>query len=248
MGPQSWRWVFLDFPEHLILHSTCFSETKWQRHFSVWFPWHILEYSLDPAVCYIPQPRENKDYKVAQGKGNQRQTLQIEPWTKYRGLFQHHGQLHNTASNMPCTVFQKTMENKPLGLFPRVRVSLHCVPRCPVGLILFLPFGCSLVHSVNKQANKTDSSLKGPHFFQRTSSQNEWSHLATVESFQNNLGTCSGNSVCHTGEDEASIHYIFSPLLRTQVCTVYYDQQFLTRKQRGEGVFYTDLNKIKCIK
>lgn len=81
MGPQSWRWVFLDFPEHLILHSTCFSETKWQRHFSVWFPWHILEYSLDPAVCYIPQPYENKDYEVAQGKGNERQTLQIEPWT-----------------------------------------------------------------------------------------------------------------------------------------------------------------------
>lgn len=30
--------------------------------FSVWFSWHILEYSLDPVVCYIPQPHGNKDY------------------------------------------------------------------------------------------------------------------------------------------------------------------------------------------
>lgn len=29
---------------------------------SVWFPWHILEYSLDPVVCYISQLRANKDY------------------------------------------------------------------------------------------------------------------------------------------------------------------------------------------
>lgn len=106
MGPQSWRWVFLDFPKHLILHSTCFSETKWQRHFSVWFPWHILEYSLDPAVSYIPQPRGNKDYEVAQGKRKQRQTLQIEPWTTGEGLFQHHRQLHSTASGMLCTILQ----------------------------------------------------------------------------------------------------------------------------------------------
>lgn len=33
MGLQSWRCIFLDFPGHLILHSTCFPETKWQRHF-----------------------------------------------------------------------------------------------------------------------------------------------------------------------------------------------------------------------
>lgn len=127
-------------------------------------------------------------------------------------LFHHRKQLLNTPSYLPwilqCRSSDSDVETKSLGLLLRVSVSLHCVPGYLVGIIPFLPFGCSLDHSADKQANKTKPPSRG------LISSGKGSHLTMVESFQNNLGTGSGNSVCvwHTGSwSFIMLHFILSP-------------------------------------